>query len=53
MVKNIAPKKQGDKNGLIGFNAQPIVHVVAFAQLIYSRIKLYQAKTVPAKRTKN
>jgi hypothetical protein len=52
IVKNIAPPKQGVKNGLVP-DAHPIVQAELLIQEMYSFEKLNQANNVPANKTKN
>lgn len=53
IVKNIIPPKHGVKNGFLAFTGHPLLHFLPCVQAINSERKLYQAKMVPAKRTKN
>jgi len=53
MVKKIAPKKQGVKNGFVKSSVQPKVQAFLFSQLTNSIVKFVQAKRVPANKIKN
>jgi hypothetical protein len=53
IAKNTAPQKHGVKNGFAAFTGQPFLHFLPCFQAINSDKKLYQAKTVPPRRTKN
>ena len=53
MLKNMAPPKQGVRNGLAAPAVQPIVQEVLLSQLVSSLAKLTHAKIVPQNRTMN
>ena len=53
IVKNIAPPKQGVKNGIVPCFAQPKIQAFLFNQLIISIVKLVQANKKPINKTIN